>query len=242
MLTRCFLVWLLLVGSGPESWSAPRRPSGSPRTLVSGNWSDLSAWPDRSGRRVLVAYTEEREAKLFVTDIAHPSSLRPVLLGVDPEVRTAGYELRDVRWSPQGDRIAIEVVSEDVAETYLWYAGSGAVERIGFGPVASSSPRWDPQGRWMFFLPGVVDPEHDDGLYVYDTGSKRAYKALSGHHLDRIEIAGDRLIAVGSADRKGNAVITVTLQELRRSAVEVARWDAKKKTFVQIGREPLPEP
>ena len=55
------------------------------------------------------------------------------------------------RWSPQGDRIAFVSTTEEGAEIYVHWIGSGTTAKISQLPFSPSSLTWSPNGEYLAF-------------------------------------------------------------------------------------------
>jgi len=145
-------------------------------------------------------------------------------------------EIADVRWSPDETLIVLEVEGEEAGLSYVWNPATGDVQALNFpGLAGSKSPRWDSSGKWLFFVPGVLDlSETEKGLFGYQVSEGKIYKFLQDTFVAKgIVVTGDQLLGVSIAEGGHSPrLFAVSTKDLERQGREVAHWDGRQGKFV----------
>jgi len=125
-------IWIV-----PQDGSAPAEQvsDGFRAMLYAPEWA-----PD--GKRIAVS---DKDGKLYVVTLA------------DKKVKQIADEARgfldDYAWSPDGMFLAFSLSDvNDFRSLYIWSAADGEVRRITGEMTNDSSPVWDPEGKYLWFL------------------------------------------------------------------------------------------
>ncbi len=141
----------LLFARGDQLMGQPFDPdtgtlSGEPQNVAKGVENDISTWhvdASASGDGLLV--------------LASGGTGDWQLLWVDHNGRQIGTVadklggLRNVRLSPQGDRIALEM-DAGVDDIWVLDVARGIKTRLTFGPAMNAYPVWSPDGKWIAYV------------------------------------------------------------------------------------------
>jgi Tol biopolymer transport system component len=140
----------LLFARGDQLLAQPFNPangtlSGEPQSVAKGVANDISTWhmdASASGNGLLV----------FATGGTGDWQL----LWMDRNGKQVGTvtdkltNLRNIRISPQGDRIALEM-DTGVDDIWVLDIARGIKTRLTFGPVTNAYPVWSPDGKWIAY-------------------------------------------------------------------------------------------
>lgn len=88
------------------------------------------------------------------------------------------------RWSPKGDRLAFISATEQGAEIYMYWLGSGQVARISQLPASPSSLSWSPDGTQLAFT--MLVPEEPPVLAKLPKAPENAQWAGAPRITDRL--------------------------------------------------------
>jgi serine/threonine protein kinase/Tol biopolymer transport system component len=141
----------LLFARGDQLMAQPFDPdtgklSGEPQSVAKGVANDISTWhmdASASGDGLLV--------------FASGATGDWQLLWVDRNGKQIGTvadkisNLRNMRISPQGDRIAMEM-DNGVDDIWVLDVARGIKTRLTFGPVTNAYPVWSPDGKWIAYV------------------------------------------------------------------------------------------
>jgi eukaryotic-like serine/threonine-protein kinase len=141
----------LLFARGDQLMAQPFDPSagtlsGEPQSVAKGVASDISTWhmdASASADGVLVFATGGTgDWQLLWMDRNGKQT---------SAVTDKLTNLRNIRISPQGDRIAIEM---DAGMDDIWVldVARGIKTRLTFGPVSDAYPVWSPDGKWIAYV------------------------------------------------------------------------------------------
>jgi tricorn protease len=126
-----------------QIWLVPQDGSGGAKQLTKEFKAMLFA-PDWSpdGKRLAVS---DKSGKLYVVGVEDGK-----VLEVADERN--GF-LQDHSWSPDGGHLAFSLSEgNDFRSLHLWSSADGKVRRVTGGFTNDSSPVWDPEGNYLYFL------------------------------------------------------------------------------------------
>jgi serine/threonine protein kinase/Tol biopolymer transport system component len=141
----------ILFARGEQLMAQPFNPdtgtlSGEPQSVAKGVANDISTWhmdASASGDGLLVFATGgtgdwqllwmDRSGKQISTIVGKLANLR------------------NIRISPQGDRIALEM-DAGVDDIWVLDLARGIKTRLTFGPVSNAYPVWSPDGKWIAYV------------------------------------------------------------------------------------------
>lgn len=88
----------------------------------------------------------DKDGKLYVVSL---SDRKLVQIADSPR-----GQIRDYVWSPKGDYIAFSMAANGngFSSVYVWNGTDGKVTRLTDEMFQASSPAWDPQGNYLYFL------------------------------------------------------------------------------------------
>ena len=72
------------------------------------------------------------------------------------KVTTREVSENSPKWSPSGDRIAFTSSTDEGAEIYVYWVGSGKLARLSQLPYSPSSLTWSPDGKQLAFSMNVA--------------------------------------------------------------------------------------
>lgn len=126
-----------------EIWLIDQDGSGTPEQVTTGGRAMRYApsWaPD--GKRLAFA---DKDGKLWVLTLAGRK------LAEVADERRGG--LGDFAWSPDGSWLAYTLTDADFMRSiWIWSAADGRTQRVTSEIFDESSPAWDPDGQYLFFL------------------------------------------------------------------------------------------
>jgi dipeptidyl aminopeptidase/acylaminoacyl peptidase len=146
---------------------------------------------------VAVAPAAERSHDITIDDYFTIAVINECRLS--PDGRLVAYA--EMRWNPPAEK----------RNTDLWLvsAAGGAAQRLTFDPAADTSPRWSPDGRWIYFASApkregakeppengetqvwrIAIPDGEDGGAVEPAGSPQAVTRVTGG-IERFELSAD---------------------------------------------------
>jgi len=140
----------LLFARGDQLMAQPFNPdagilSGEPQSVAKGVANDISTWH-------MDASASASGLLVFATGGTGDWQL----LWVDRNGKQAGAvtdklsNLRNMRISPQGDRVALEM-DPGVDDIWILDIARGIKTRLTFGPVSNAFPVWSPDGKWIAY-------------------------------------------------------------------------------------------
>jgi eukaryotic-like serine/threonine-protein kinase len=140
----------LLFARGDQLMGQPFNPdtgtlSGEPQSVAKGVANDISTW-----------HMDASASADGLLVFASGGTGDWQLLWMDRSGRQIGTvtdkltNLRNMRISPQGDRIAIEM-DAGVDDIWVLDVARGIKTRLTFGPVTNAYPVWSPDGKWIAF-------------------------------------------------------------------------------------------
>jgi Tol biopolymer transport system component len=140
----------LLFARGDQLMGQPFNPatgtlSGEPQSVAKGVANDISTW-----------HMDASASSDGLLVFASGGTGNWQLLWVDRNGKQLGTitdklsNLRSMRISPQGDRIAIEM-DNGLDDLWVLDVARGIKTRLTFGPVENAYPVWSPDGKWIAY-------------------------------------------------------------------------------------------
>jgi Tol biopolymer transport system component/tRNA A-37 threonylcarbamoyl transferase component Bud32 len=119
---------------------------GEPEMVASPVTNDPSTWH-------MDASVAENGLLVYGSGVAGSAQLVWVdRTGKDVGLAADNVVLADVGLSPQGDRAALEMeTGVGTADIFVLDLARGVRTRLTFGPVSNNSPRWSPDGKWIYY-------------------------------------------------------------------------------------------
>ena len=105
--------------------------------------------------------------------------------GATEAISPAGVDAADVRWSPDGSRLAFARVAGASATLDLIDANGGGWRSLRLAGARLRQPAWSPDGRWIAAA-AAPDGSDDWDLVLIDAGvPARVHRLTSGPWEDR---------------------------------------------------------
>ena len=191
-------------------------------------------WPDGQGREILFVTSQPDGSRRIA--LIDPSTGSERTLDARTILEGNDEEIVDARWSPDGKLIALEVKGDEAGLSYVWNPATGEVRALNFQELAGSrSPRWDPSGEWLYFIPGLLTLDKpEEGLYAFRVSDAGIYKMLPGVFVaEGIVVTREQLLGVSVVGSdQGPQLFAASLGELKRQGIQVAHWDRQQGLFV----------
>lgn len=212
--------WLITTTAGAE-------------VTMTGAWTEASLWPAPDGR-LAVFVTRDRAWNWSLVNQSYENTLTPMACN---ETDHKELEIRSVVWSPSSKAFAVEVFGDDVAFLYVCRLGERNMQTLDFGTITSQGARWSPDGAWLFFSPGVEDPEGSSGIYGFKLSTGQVFRLARDRTWVEFAVGTTHFLAV-EVRQADLALVRVLRKPLEEAAVEVARWVEDRGKFVLKDKEP----
>jgi eukaryotic-like serine/threonine-protein kinase len=114
---------------------------GTPRRLINSTQYDGSPEISPDGRKILYQSNRAGGYGLWVCDDDGKNALQLV----------RGTETGCARWSPDGQSIAFDSLTEGQSEVFVIASSGGKPRRLTTDPADDAAPSWSRNGRWIYF-------------------------------------------------------------------------------------------
>lgn len=177
---------------------------------------------------VVAAHAAERTHDITIDDYFTIAVINECRLS--PDGRLVAYA--EMRWAPPAER----------RNTDLWLvsAGGGTAQRLTFDPAADTSPRWSPDGRWLYFSSapkreGAKEPPENGQTQVWriaiPDGSSAADAAAASSAVDA---AGEPITPPQAVTRIAGGIDHFELSADGRTLYYTREVDAKDPDFAGL--------
>ncbi len=130
------------------------------------------------------------------------------------------------RLSPQGDRVALQMDRAGVADIFVLDLARGVRTRLTFGPVSNSTPRWSPDGKWIYYA-SLRDGHYSILRKLADGSSAEESVFKDDYDVFPADISPDgKIVLVLKRENQKSSLWALPLAEPRKPAkiVEDGDW------------------